>query len=238
MKEELRALEAVLGHTFVEPQLLHRALTHKSRAFEASDGDPGIDAHNEQLEFLGDAVLGFLVSEALVQRFPELPEGRLSKFKARLVSASHLSEVAARLDLGTHLLLGKGEEMSGGRGKKALLANALEAVIAAVYLDAGIAAARTFIVTRLIGDSPTAGLGTLPDFKSALQEATQSRKLPLPRYRIVDSAGPDHATVFTVEAQVGDEWREQGQGSSKKTAAQRAARLMLERLEAGDEQES
>jgi ribonuclease-3 len=131
----LETLEDVLGHRFKNRELLERALTHKSRVYEKTSDDPASD--NEQLEFLGDAILGFLVSEALVYRHPGFPEGRLSKLKAYLVSASHLHQVALRLELGHHLLLGRGEEMSGGREKKALLANALEALIAALYLDAG-----------------------------------------------------------------------------------------------------
>src|ERR1700737_745087 len=145
----LEVLEEILDHHFENRELLERALTHKSRVYEKNAEAP---SDNEQLEFLGDAILGFLVSEALVARHPNYPEGRLSKMKAHLVSASHLHQVAARFRLGHHLFLGRGEEMSGGREKKALLANALEALIAGLYLDGGIEPARHFVVRHIIGD--------------------------------------------------------------------------------------
>ena len=229
---DLETLETKLEHSFQNRELLHRALTHKSRAFEDSPAGGETHANNEQLEFLGDAVLGFLVSEALIQRFPELPEGRLSKCKARFVSAQNLYEVAIRLDLGCHLLLGRGEEMSGGREKKALLANALEAVIAALYLDAGLAAARNFVVGHVVGGGELScdEEDGATDHKSALQELTQARRLPMPRYRIVSSVGPEHAKMFTVQAQVGDDWKARAEGSSKKAAGQQAAALLLDRM--------
>src|SRR5579884_4453163 len=149
MNESPETLERALGYTFRDRELLDRALTHKSRAYE--DGfEPG-RGDNEQLEFLGDSILGFLVSEALVRQFPSWPEGRLSRVKAHLVSATHLHEVAQDLRLGEHLLLGRGEELSGGRQKRALLADAVEALIAAVYLDGGITAAQRFVEDRVIG---------------------------------------------------------------------------------------
>src|SRR5580700_3927393 len=184
MSASFKTLEEVLGHPFNNRELLERALTHKSRVYEKAAEDPATD--NEQFEFLGDAILGFLVSEALVAQHPAFPEGRLSKLKAHLVSASHLHQVALRLQLGHHLLLGRGEEMSGGREKKALLANALEALIAALYLDGGIEPARRFILQHVIGDSKTPEDGPpATDHKSALQELAQSLKLPQPRYAIV-----------------------------------------------------
>src|SRR5581483_4868953 len=137
-------LEATLGHRFKDRKLLERALTHKSRVYEKNLQNVLDD--NEQLEFLGDSILGFVVSEVLVARYPGSPEGRLSKLKAHLVSSSHLYEVAQDLQLGDHLLLGRGEEMSGGREKKALLADATEAIIAAIYLDGGVDAVRAFII--------------------------------------------------------------------------------------------
>ena len=148
MGAELEALEKRLDYRFADRELLIRALTHKSRLAECPNGA----RDNEQLEFLGDSVLGFLVSELLVRRYPASPEGKLSKLKAHLVSAARLHEVAARLGLGEHLILGRGEELSGGRAKKALLANALEAVIAAIFLDGGVEAARAFVAGRILGD--------------------------------------------------------------------------------------
>src|ERR1700722_8746067 len=150
MSVALGILETALGHTFRDRELLERALTHKSRVYEnALEGKNAAD--NEQLEFLGDAVLGFAVSASLVSRFASFQEGRLSKLKAHLVSAAHLYQVAQNLQLGDHLRLGRGEEMSGGREKKALLSDAVEALIAALYLDAGLDTARAFIEIQVVG---------------------------------------------------------------------------------------
>src|SRR5271166_6218980 len=150
MGPDLELLEATLGHTFRDKKLLERALTHKSRIYEKSaEGQSTTD--NEQLEFLGDAILGFVVSECLVRRYASYPEGRLSKLKAHLVSAARLYEVAQAINLGDYLLLGRGEEMSGGREKKALLSDAVEALIAAMFLDGGLEPVRQFIETRVVG---------------------------------------------------------------------------------------
>src|SRR6266446_3936028 len=199
MSADLRTLESALGHTFRNQELLDRALTHKSRVYEKSaEGEIAVD--NEQLEFLGDAILGFAVSESLVRRFASFPEGRLSKLKAHLVSAAHLYKVAQSLRLGGHLRLGRGEEMSGGRVKKALLSDAVEALIAALYLDAGLEPARGFIEKCVIGDfeAPEDGVDSaVTDFKSALQEMAQALKLPPPRYVIVGEDGPEHSKTFT-----------------------------------------
>ncbi|MCW5980278.1 MAG: ribonuclease III [Bryobacteraceae bacterium] len=232
MGGDIETLEARLGYSFRRRDLLSRALTHKSRAFEINGGANGALDSNEQLEFLGDSVLGFIVSEVLVERFPEFAEGRLSKRKARLVSADHLYRVAQRLDLGRHLLLGRGEEMSGGREKKALLANALEALIGAIHLDGGADRAREFIRREVVGgEDPRSDAGdATSDFKSALQEFAQARKLPAPRYRIVGWRGPEHSKMFVVEAQVGADRAARAEGPSKKTAGQRAAELLLEQM--------
>ena len=236
MRAELAALEQRIQYRFSDAELLRRALVHSSLANEArSAGTPLTD--NEQLEFLGDSVLGFLIAEALVRRFPGQTEGDLSRQKAHLVSAAHLHGVARRLDLGSHLELGRSEEMSGGRAKKALLVDALEAVIAAVYLDGGLESARTFVEEYVL-DAPLASdedAGTdiqpaITNFKSALQELAQSRKLPQPRYTIVRERGPEHSKVFTVEVRVGRTWTGQADGRTKKIAAQRAARGVYERL--------
>jgi ribonuclease III len=225
---DAEALEATLGHAFTDRELLTRALTHRSSIYERA---AAAGADNEQLEFLGDAILGFVVSDALVAAYPEYPEGKLSKLKAHLVSASHLHEVALRLNLGDHLLLGRGEEMSGGREKKALLADALEAVIAALYLDGGIEPARRFILQSVIGgDEPSNEAASATDYKSALQEMAQSLKLPQPRYSIVEEHGPEHAKMFLVEARVGRDWVSRGEGMSKKSAGQKAAQEILRRL--------
>jgi ribonuclease III len=232
MNAELEILEKTLGHTFRDRVLLERALTHKSRIYEkAAEGQAASD--NEQLEFLGDAILGFAVSECLVRRFASYPEGRLSKLKAHLVSAARLYEVAQELSLGDYLLLGRGEEMSGGREKKALLSDAVEAVIAALYLDAGLDTAREFIETRVVGafhSDQDGADAAVTDYKSALQEMAQALKLPPPRYVIVGEDGPEHSKTFTVEVRLGKEWASQAQGLSKKSAGQRAAQQILQQL--------
>ena len=236
MRAELASLELKLSHRFSDPELLRRALTHSSLAHEAYPG-AGPLHDNEQLEFLGDSVLGFLISDALVRRYPEWSEGELSRRKAHLVSAAHLHGVARRLDLGSFLELGRSEEMSGGRAKKTLLVDGLEAVIAAIYLDGGMEAARIFVFDCIL-DAPVdsdeeAGTDIQPaitNFKSALQELAQARKLPQPRYAIVKEKGPEHSKIFTVEVRIGRDWTGQADGRTKKVAAQRAARGVYERL--------
>lgn len=231
MPADLGALETAIGHLFRDRQLFERALTHKSRVHEQNDTPPAGD--NEQLEFLGDAILGFIVSECLVRRFPSAPEGRLSKLKAHLVSAMRLYEVAQSLSLGDFLFLGRGEEMSGGRAKKALLSDAMEALIAAVYLDGGIEPVKAFIETHVVGTfaMPDGNLDdAVADYKSALQEMAQALNLPPPRYFIVGEQGPEHSKTFTVEVRLGKEWTGQAQGLSKKAAGQKAAQGVLQQL--------
>jgi ribonuclease-3 len=232
MPADLGLLEAAIGHLFRDRELFQRALTHKSRMHELP-GETPASGDNEQLEFLGDAILGFVVSECLVRRFPSAPEGRLSKLKAHLVSAARLYEVAQTLALGDFLFLGRGEEMSGGRAKKALLSDAMEALIAAMHLDGGLDAARTFIETHVVGSFAVADGsvdGAVADYKSALQEMAQALKLPPPRYFIVGEEGPEHSKTFTVEVRIGKEWVSQAQGLSKKAAGQKAAESILQQL--------
>lgn len=224
-------LEAKLGYRFRSPELLIRALTHRSRSSEASDSEDS--GNNEQLEFLGDSILGFLVSEALVLKYPSAQEGELSQWKAQLVSANHLHRCALELDVGPHLLVGKGEERNGGRERRTLLADAVEAILAAIYLDGGMNAVKPFVHDHILSvlEDPTSleSIGRL-NFKSALQEAAQSLGLPTPRYSTVETSGPEHAKVFTVEARVGDSYVSRGSGSSKKNASQQAAHLLMEQL--------
>lgn len=230
MRAALERLEAAIGYRFNDRKLLERALTHKSRVYEKNLQNVLDD--NEQLEFLGDSILGFIVSEFLVAAHPDFPEGRLSKIKAHLVSASHLYAVARRLELGEHLLLGRGEELSGGREKPALLSDAVEAIMAAIFLDGGIDAVRAFIVDNVIGGfaPPDDRTEKLLDYKSALQEMAQSLKLPQPHYAIIEERGPEHAKTFLVEARVGREWTARAEGLSKKSAGQRAAQQVLQLL--------
>jgi ribonuclease-3 len=226
-----------LGYEFADPNLLERALTHRSIASDHNHKKSPL-SDNEQLEFLGDAILGFVVSEALLARQPDVGEGQLSKLKSRLVSAAHLHEIAIRLGLGDHLILGRGEELSGGRSKKALLADAIEALIAALYVDGGIEPARRFVLAQVVGDRGTPGGGTERDYsdsKSALQELAQSMRLPQPRYYVLQETGPDHRKTFTVEVRVGKDYTATGEGASKKIASQHAASALLARLsEAGE----
>jgi ribonuclease-3 len=245
MPADLKSLEAAIGHQFQNRELLEHALTHSSHVHESGVPAGGLPADNEQLEFLGDSILGFLISEALVQRLPGYSEGRLSKLKAGIVSAAHLYGVAERLQLGQYLRLGRGEEMSGGRFKRTLLVNALEALIAALYQDAGIDVAREFVTGHVVGEprvdiefSASDPSGTFTDYKSALQELALARKLPLPRYVILKEDGPEHSKTFTIEVRVGKELTAKADGYSKKNAAQNAARLVLEGLAAENKPEA
>jgi ribonuclease-3 len=235
------------GHTFHKPELLRWALTHRSLAYETNAEEllnPAAD--NEQLEFVGDAVLGLVVAESLFHRFPESREGELTRLRASLVSRRHLGSVAAKMDLGVQLLLGRGEEQSGGRHKPALLANALEAVIAALYLDGGLEAARKFIETRIIEPAMPelrgallAGntfSGAIGDHKSALQEHLQATGVGQPQYVLTAQTGPDHQKRFRVEVRVADgagglRALAESEGSTKKQAQQEAARVAFERLQ-------
>jgi ribonuclease-3 len=226
-------LEEALGHTFKNREILERALTHRSRAYEQGASPSSLD-HNEQLEFFGDAVLSFLISEALITRYANLAEGRLSKMRAQLVSARHLYFAAQKLNLGRHLELGRGEELQGGREKCTLLADALEAVIAAAYLDGGMEAARRVVEQWILGTADLKELAETPlgiDFKTALQECARARKLPDPRYVTVGETGPAHARTFTIEVRVGPAYTAQATGSSKKAAAQKAAKQVYGMLE-------
>ncbi|MGE5486625.1 MAG: ribonuclease III [bacterium] len=230
MTADLELLETAIGHTFSNRALLIRALTHTSHAYETNqlpDGD------NERMEFLGDSILGFLVSEALVERYPKYREGRLSILKNYLVSASNLHAIAQRLGLGEHLLLGRGEELSGGRVKRGLLADAMEALIAAVYLDGGLDAARRFVRQVVVPpglELPDAATSPYTNYKGALQEIARTMNLPSPKYSVVAEHGPAHARRFTVEVRLGPEFSEQAEGESKKSAGQKAAQLALQRL--------
>ena len=224
----LEKLQDVLGYQFQQPQNLLEALTHSSYVQEDSEGA----RDNEQLEFLGDAVLNFLVSARLADAFPECEEGKLSRARARLVAAPHLAQVARRLELGNYLRLGRGEEMTGGRAKAALLVNALEALVAALYRDGGLETARGFVERFVLPADLPASADELfsVDYKSALQEYLQAERLGPAEYRVVDEAGPEHQKTFTVEVSAGKNWTARGRGASKKEAEQQAAQGALERL--------
>jgi len=229
LRDEFESLQQAIGYRFRDRGLLEHAMTHTSRANEDVSG--GV-RDNESMEFLGDAVLGFVVADVLFRDFPEFDEGQKSKMKASLVSTATLAQQAERLDLGEHMLLGRGEEKTGGRRKQALLADSYEALIAAIYLDGGVEPARAFIVREfgpLIAEARRTGVSDR-DYKSALQELLQSRELPLPEYRLVGSIGPDHRKLFQVEVIVKGERIGDATGRSKKEAEQEAARAALERL--------
>jgi ribonuclease-3 len=184
------------------------------------------------LEFLGDSILGFVISEALVLRFAKAKEGQLSRWKAHLVSAAHLHRCAITLHLGSYLLLGRGEDRSGGRERRTLLSDAVEALIAALYLDGGIAVAREFIISRILQDSTDLDrLSLSNNQKVDLQNKARSLGLPPPRYAVVAEEGPDHAKVFVVEARLGEALISRAKASTKRTASLLAAKEILERLE-------
>jgi len=216
-------LENRLGYTFRNRYLLEEALTHRSSTNELSGGI----ADNQRLEFFGDSILGFLISHFLFVRFPDAREGDLTRMRAALVDEQNLFAVAARLDLGSFLVLGKGEERSGGREKRSILADACEAVIAAVFLDGGIRAARK-VVRQLFEESDNTALsGAARDYKSELQELVQSRSAPAPKYELTGVDGPDHEKVYTVSVLLDGVPAGSGSGRSKKEAQQAAAREAL-----------
>ena len=230
LPQELDALEARLGYRFRDRGLLEHALTHKSKAHEDPSG--GV-SDNESLEFLGDAVLGLVVSEALFRAFPTYSEGQKSKIKANLVSTACLAEMADQLGLGDHMILGRGEEKTGGRRKHALLADTCEALIAAIYLDGGLEPSRNFLMRELAHGIEDARQPEYfgRDHKSRLQERLQGLGRPLPSYRVAGEAGPDHRKMFHVQVVVGDEVLAEGMGRTKKEAEQEGARLALVTLD-------
>ena len=226
IRDEFEDLQDRIDYRFRDRGLLEHALTHRSRAAEDQTG--GV-ADNESLEFLGDAVLGLVVAHALHEQYPGYNEGQKSKIKAQVVSTPSLARHAEQLHLGEHLLLGRGEEKTGGRFKQALLADAYEALIAALYLDGGLEAAERFLRREM---KDALDQGATPnfvgqDFKSALQERLQALGRPLPDYRVSGETGPDHRKVFSVDVVVAGEVLGSASGNAKKEAEQEAARLAL-----------
>ncbi|HHW91182.1 MAG TPA: ribonuclease III [Firmicutes bacterium] len=219
---ELVELETRIGIKFTEPRYLEKALTHASFANECSEGQQS----NERLEFLGDAVLELAVSELLYYRYPELPEGALTKRRAALVCEATLEQCARQLELGTFLRLGKGEELSGGRERPALLADALEALLGAIFLDQGLEAARAF-VAQILGERIEAEEQLFIDYKTQLQESLQRYRNFSLKYNLLAADGPDHNKTFRVGVLINGEQVAVGVGRSKKEAEQAAAQKAL-----------
>ncbi|MBI2958392.1 MAG: ribonuclease III [Chloroflexi bacterium] len=225
---ELADLEQRLGLPFHDKRLLQQAMVHRSFLNENPSSPL---SSNERLEFLGDAVLGFVVAEELYRRFPDLPEGRLTRLRSAIVCKDGLCKIAQRLGLGEFLILGRGEHASSGRNKPSNLARALEALIGAAYLDQSFEGARQFILSLLSKEINEQAKCVPCDFKSALQERLHADRRGTPAYRTVDSAGPDHEKVFTVEVSEGGAVLAMGAGRSKKTAEAAAARAALEKMD-------
>jgi ribonuclease-3 len=232
---EFEPLEKAIGYRFKDRGLLEHALTHRSRVHEDASG--GV-FDNESMEFLGDSILGFVIADLLFREFPQHNEGQKSKLKASIVSAASLARLGQKIDLGAHLILGRGEEKTGGRRKLALIADCYEALIAAIYLDGGIEPARAFVETQfaaLIAEARRTGAHAAftADYKSALQEWLQSHDRGLPSYRLAAEVGPAHRRRFEVEVLVDGQPLARAEGKSKKEAAQAAARQALDALTAG-----
>ena len=218
--------EERLGYRFRDPSLLELALTHSSCANERGLGHRGC---NERLEFLGDSILGFVVAEALYQTFRDLSEGEMTRMRAELVCEASLVEAASELDLGEHLRLSRGEAQGGGHKRPSMIADAFEAVLAAIYLDGGEAEARRFLARTILPKINKAADNH--DYKTLLQEAVQRRGIPAPVYRLVGESGPDHMKTFTAQVVYDGKVAGEGSGRSKKEAEQAAARAAYARSE-------
>ncbi|MFC1947430.1 ribonuclease III [Chloroflexota bacterium] len=224
----LNSLQKTLGIKFKDISLLGKSLVHRSYLNE----NQGIESDsNERLEYLGDAILGFIVAEKLYRDFPDYDEGRMTRLRSILVRREALARISRSINLGEYLFLGKGEDTSGGRNKSANLACALEAVIAAVYLDQGMVKTRKMIV-KLLEDEWQKAIQkpAAIDYKSRLQELIQSREQRIPSYQVTGTSGPDHIKTFSVEVRLGDQVLGSGSGKSKKEAETEAAREALEKL--------
>ncbi len=246
MEAVLADLETALGHVFAQPDLLVRALTHRSLAHQLAhdEGDDTTIGDNERMEFLGDAVLGLVVGEALFLAHPEWQEGELTRVRAQLVSRQHMAKVASAIGLGAHLRLSRGEDRSGLRRKSTVLSNTMEAVIGAVFLDGGLDPVRAFAHRYVMGETvehlarELRSGAALGNFKSALQEHLQAARAGTPIYRVKSESGPDHRKRFLVEVRLKPAAGEPGKplargtGSTKKHAEQDAARRALARLTA------
>ena len=227
--DDMAELEKRLEYHFRDKNLLQRALTHRSYVFENEDLEL---RHNESLEFLGDAVLGFLVSARIFTYCPELSEGELSKIRSLFVNATNLAELAEAIDLGTFVLMSRGEEKTGGRHKRTILADAYEAVLGAIYLDGGTDAASEYLDRRMNAYFKNIDIRelTVGDFKSVLQERLHDIGRSEPVYQVVGEIGPDHLKTFVIQVAVDGEILAEASGGTKKDAQQAAARLAMQNL--------
>jgi ribonuclease III len=222
--DEVFLLQKTLGYTFSDIRLLNKALTHKSYVNERNE----FLKHNERFEFLGDSVLDVLVSNYLVSEFSDYAEGTLSKIRAAVVNETCLANLARKIELGKYLLLGKGEDFSGGRNKSSILADAFEAVAGALFRDGGLESASQVFLPLLRGEiSNFSHSWDFRDFKSELQEYTQNKWVCTPKYKVVNEFGPDHAKEFEVTVTIKSQFKGQGSGSSKKEAEQAAAKMAM-----------
>jgi len=228
MNEDYSKLEKKISYTFRESTFINEALTHSSYANEKNDKTV---KHNERLEFLGDSVLSLIISDYLFMKYPDFPEGELTKVRSKIVCEATLAECARSITLGEYMYFGKGEEMTGGRDRASILADAFEALIAAIYMDGGISHARSFILQSMNKKIVDAIMGKIfVDYKTRLQEIVQARKIKKIKYNVIDEQGPDHSKMFFTEVNVNDKVIGQGQGRSKKEAEQNAAKMALGRL--------
>jgi ribonuclease-3 len=220
---DVKELQNRIGYAFRDEKLMENALTHSSYANERGKSRA---FSNERLEFLGDSVLGFVTAEYLFEKYPSRPEGEMTRIRAELVCEQSLAATAEALELGSVLLLGKGEEQNGGRTRKSILADAVEALLAAIYLDGGIVPARAFVLDHILAEKPT----ELTDYKTALQELVQSTGGVSPQYKIIDEYGPDHAKTFVARVEIEGKPAGEGSGRTKKEAEQSAAKAAMESL--------
>jgi ribonuclease-3 len=227
-EEKLDELQEKIGVYFNDLGLLRKALTHKSYANENQNLNL---KDNERLEFLGDSVLDIVISEYMFNRYPDYPEGELAKMRAVVVSAPILANKSRKLDLGKYLLLGKGEEMTGGRSRSSILADAFEGLVGSIYLDRDLKVARRFILDLMKSDIDSVEAGEhIKDYKTILQEKIQQASNSRPEYAVIEEEGPDHSKLFTVQVRYDAKPLGQGTGSSKKEAQQEAAKSALEKL--------
>jgi len=226
-QEELQNFQELIGHSFQNVKLLDEALTHKSFLHDKLKESAG---HNQRLEFLGDALLGMVISEYLYHKFPHYPEGKLSKMKSMIVSRALLVRKAKEIPLGKYMLLSKGEESTGGRNRTSLLADGFESLIGSIYLDGGLSACRQFILDRLQPDLEELEKAGEKDYKSNLQEYAQAEFGQVPVYRVISAEGPSHRRIFEITVSLKGKVYGKGKGGTKKSAEQQAARRALGKL--------